>query len=461
MLFKKSNTVTPVKADLDTLLEAMNRIVEGDITPVDTSVFNDPNIGDTFNKMIKGFKKSTNVYTMRLNDSMEIIGNSECIKDMIEQVESQTESIKGMSESSQSLGDAINNISGAVENIIANTNEATETAKRSCDNMKQSIEYVSEATESMKTINQMILSFREKTEQINEIISIVKSIAKQSGLLALNASIEAARAGEAGKGFAVVANEVKELSNNTSASTEDVVKYVTELQEGMAELVNTIDITSKKIVTGNDMVANSVDDIIKISEEISVINDEISSIYDSVETQSVATNSFVEGINNLSDAYNILLDDCMKTGGLMHRISRSVDNIRSDMARGLSSLTKDDWIRVFEIDHLIFSWRQYNSLQGYEVLPRIQQANECKLGKWAARQTDTRLTGSEPYKKMLYHHDMIHKKALECWNATNAGKKPEALAIFNGIYAELQSFLVEINKVKEIAKGCDVIDVMV
>ncbi len=451
-MFFKKQAQTESNQDLDKLIAAMQNVIDGNLATVEVSDFANPAIAETFNKMITyGFKASTNKFTLTLNDSMEIIGNCECIKEMIEQVESQTHSIEDMSNSSQSLGNAINNISGAIENIVANTSEASETAKRSASNMQQSIQYVNEANEAMDTITHMILAFREKTAQINEIITIVKSIAKQSGLLALNASIEAARAGEAGKGFAVVANEVKELSNNTSASTEDVVRYVAELQSGIEELVSIIETTSKKLNAGNTMVTDSVADINKINDEISVINEEINSIYSSVETQSVATNQFVEGINNLSDAYNELLEDCMKTGHLMHKISRSVDNCRSDMARQLSKLTRNQWIRVFEVDHIIFAWRQYNSLQGYEVLARIQRPDECKLGKWIAQQKDQRLTSAECYRNMIYHHDQLHKGALDCWNATNASKKDEALKIFtNVIYPNMKLLVEDIHQVREL-----------
>jgi len=136
---------------------------------------------------------------------------------------------------------------------------------------------------------------------------------------------------------------------------------------------------------------------------------------------------------------------------LMHRISRSVDGVRSDMARQMSNLTRAQWIRVFEIDHIIFTWRQYNSLQGYEKLPRIQRSNECKLGKWIVQQKDPRLINTEAFKNLIYHHDLIHQGALDCWNATNAGKKDEALKIFNEvIYANMKLFLVDINQIKEI-----------
>ncbi|MBR6697916.1 MAG: chemotaxis protein [Lachnospiraceae bacterium] len=452
MFKSKKESLKPQK-DLQLLLEGMDNVIaNGEDAQLDPTLFGDPEIARKFNSMLYAIKKSNNHYAMHLNDSMEVIGNSECIKSMIEQVQSQTSSIGDMQTTSQELGSSINNISAAVENIIANTNIALETAIKSSANMNKSIEVVNKATDSMHAIGEMIISFKEKTTQITDIIHIVKKIANQSGLLALNASIEAARAGEAGRGFAVVANQVKELSNNTSASAEDVVRYVTELQDGIDELVNTITQTSAYIESSNEIVSQSVKDIDMINTEMNVITDEINSIYDSIETQSEATNLFATAVTDLSDSYHELLDDCLKTGALMHRISRSVDNCRSDLARRKCILSRQEWLRVFEIDHLIFTWRQYNSLQGYETLKltQINNPNGCKFGKWVLAQKEPRLINSEPFKNLVKYHQKIHEKSVDCWNATQEGNSTLALKHFNEAYDWMQKFISEINKLKKL-----------
>ena len=72
--------------------------------------------------------------------------------------------------------------------------------------------------------------FQDRLIKSVRLLTLLKNVASQSNLLALNASIEAARAGEAGKGFAVVADQVRQLSSNTSESAEDIVRYVNELK---------------------------------------------------------------------------------------------------------------------------------------------------------------------------------------------------------------------------------------
>ena len=133
--------------------------------------------------------------------------------------------------------------------------------QNSTENMNESIKVVNESSDKMETINIQVQEFQDKVQKIGEIVDIVKKVASQSNLLALNASIEAARAGEAGKGFAVVADQVRQMSSNTSESAEDIVKYVNELRHDIANLAEFMDAATAKLKEGNDKVESSLTDI--------------------------------------------------------------------------------------------------------------------------------------------------------------------------------------------------------
>ena len=100
--------------------------------------------------------------------------------------------------------------------IRDNNHDMLQVSQSSAANMNDSITVVNESSQKIADINNQVNAFHEKINKIGEIVDIVKKVASQSNLLALNASIEAARAGEAGKGFAVVADLVRQLSSNTS-----------------------------------------------------------------------------------------------------------------------------------------------------------------------------------------------------------------------------------------------------
>ncbi|MGN0507171.1 MAG: methyl-accepting chemotaxis protein [Lachnospiraceae bacterium] len=447
-MFKKSKESH--SDDKQLLLNAMQQLIDGSYHAIDTSAFSDPEVAEKLNEVITALKKSNNNYVMRMNESMEHIGDNSCVKEMIEQVMSQTSSIQDMSASSKTFEASIHSISEEVGHIRDDAGAAIEVSKASVNNMNETITAVSDSVEQIRGIHEKVAVFQEKIEQITNIIDMVKKLANQSNLLALNASIEAARAGEAGRGFAIVAGQVKELSSNTAHSADMVVDYVGELEESLAELKELVDSTTSHLEQSNDKVHSSVRDINSMSEHMNLINERIRNIHDAVNTQTSVTESFVRSIESMAGSYTILERDCFATGEHLRSISRYVDNARSDMARGFSDLTVQDWIRVFQIDHHILTWRIYNHIAGFEQL-KITQLNNpagCKLGKWITAQTDARITGSTQFREVKKLHEELHKHGCDSWYAAEEGNRTLALHHFDLALESYQKFYQAIEKFK-------------
>lgn len=442
--------------DKKLLLSYMEKAaVEGDFSQIDVSEFHDAELAHKYNDVLEAFLKANNNFVMRLNDSMKRIGDSSCVKEMMEQVNSQTVSISDMRDSSQELEDSIQNIQGAVQIIQGNTHNVIETSQNSLKDMEESVQIVDESARQILAINEQVANFKEKAISINNIIDMVKKIASKSGLLALNASIEAARAGEAGRSFAVVATQIRDLSANTTASAESVVQYVGELMKGITALSESVEVTTNKLKEGNESVHQSIDNINGIVEQLDSISGEIDHIYGEINTQSALTENFVSSIDTIADSYDILSHECVGTGEHLYHISRDIDRVRSDMARHNSKITALDWITVFEVDHLIFTWRVYNNLADFETL-KITQLNNpsgCKFGKWAAGQTDSRITGSTEFKQAVSLHEELHKYACASWNAKADGDRTEALAQFNHAYEVFGRFQKSLNDLRRVIRA--------
>lgn len=428
--------------DAQLLLDSIDNIISGGFDDINPADFDSSVIGGKLNSMLFSMKQINNPVVMRLNETMSIIGDNSLMKDTFEQVESQTMSIKHMQNASLNLEDSIDNISSAMGNIRDNTHNIIEVSQNVTNDMNDSITAVNQSSKRIEVINNRVQNFKGKIGKIEEIVDLVKKVANQSNLLALNASIEAARAGEAGKGFAVVADQVRLLSSNTAESAEDIVKYVTELKENIDELALAMDETTVSLAEGNSKVEKSIVSMQQMNNQMISIREGVDSVFNDIDTQTKVTRSFSKQIENISQSYNTLSNDCLQTGRRVFKIGRYLDKTRSDLVRGCSKITEQDWVRVFEVDHFVLTWRVYNNIVGFEHLQKkqVDDPGRCKLGKWLKQVSDERLIHSKEYISLSKSHEDLHKYATLSWQANEDGDHSKAISYFDDTYRSYQEF---------------------
>ena len=442
MFVKKKEQHVLSDHDAQLLLDSIDNIISGGFDDVNPADFDSSVIGGKLNSMLFSMKQINNPVVMRLNETMSIIGDNSLMKDTFEQVESQTMSIKHMENASLNLEDSIDNISSAMGNIRDNTHNIIEVSQNITNDMNDSITAVNQSSKRIEVINNRVQNFKGKIGKIEEIVDLVKKVANQSNLLALNASIEAARAGEAGKGFAVVADQVRLLSSNTSESAEDIVKYVTELKENIDELALAMDETTLSLAEGNSKVEKSIVSMQQMNNQMISIREGVDSVFNDIDTQTKVTRSFSKQIENISQSYNTLSNDCLQTGRRVFKIGRYLDKTRSDLVRGCSQITEQDWVRVFEVDHFVLTWRVYNNIVGFEHLQKkqVDDPGRCKLGKWLKQVSDERLIHSKEYISLAKSHEDLHKYATLSWQANEDGDHSKAISYFDDTYRSYQEF---------------------
>lgn len=203
---------------------------------------------------------------------------------------------------------AIHEMATTVHEVAQNAGEAAGAANRADQEAKQgkvrvesAIKAISTLSEQVKSSAAVIQRLRSDSQNIGTVLDVIRGIAEQTNLLALNAAIEAARAGEQGRGFAVVADEVRTLAQRTQQSTDEIQNMIQQLQGAAAEAVSSMDAslvsTEKTVVTATEAGA-SLDSILLAVESIRDMNDMIAS---AAEEQSLVAEEINRNVVNIVD----------------------------------------------------------------------------------------------------------------------------------------------------------------
>ncbi|EEX40422.1 methyl-accepting chemotaxis protein [Vibrio furnissii CIP 102972] len=208
----------------------------------------------------------------------------------------------------EQVASAVNELASTANNVSDNATSADSTA-READGLAQSGLSIflesGQASEQMSVaLNdaaQVVQRLKEQSEQISNVIEVIRGVSDQTNLLALNAAIEAARAGESGRGFAVVADEVRMLAARTQASTEEIQAIIEELQ-GQSVLANESMQTSLAMLNRNNELALRANDaLVGITESVSAINDTNAQVATAAEEQSQVTQDINRNVVNMSE----------------------------------------------------------------------------------------------------------------------------------------------------------------
>ena len=231
------------------------------------------------------------------------------------------------------ISDAMTQMGQAIHEIARSAQTAqneTETVKQ---NTAMSTAIVGETAVNINRLSDAILSAKEvigklatESNQIVQVLDVIRSIADQTNLLALNAAIEAARAGEYGRGFAVVADEVRTLASRTQKSTEDIQKMIGGLEQGVEEAVNAITLGSTQ-----------VEDVVNMSQRL---NDSLQLVNGSV----TETSGIIIQIAAATEEQSEVVDDINRTIALLNGLSSDSNDVSiqtNSVSTDISHLAKD------------------------------------------------------------------------------------------------------------------------
>ena len=235
---------------------------------------------------------------------------------------------------------AVNEMTAAVEEVARNavstseaSNQSTQAAREGRDRVVETVGAIQTMTQDVQNTSVMIEGLAAQGRDIGKVLDVIRAIAEQTNLLALNAAIEAARAGEAGRGFAVVADEVRALAHRTAQSTQEIEKMVAGIQNGTGEAVNSMQQSNQRTQTTLEMARAAGVALEQITSSIHMINERNLVIASASEEQAQVSREVDRNLVNIRDLATQSAAGANQTSAASHELSRLAVDLNAMVAR--------------------------------------------------------------------------------------------------------------------------------
>ena len=250
-------------------------------------------------------------------------------EEMSSVMEQSTRGLQAQNDEIEQAATAVTQMSAAVDEVAGNAVSSAEASQASDEDSKHGHYQISETISSIQNLVNEVLDASGKAEglavqaqDISKVLEVIRGIAGQTNLLALNAAIEAARAGEAGRGFAVVADEVRSLAQRTQDSTEEIEQMITGIQQGTQDTVGALT-SSAEHASQTLQRANSAGSALeKITAAISQINQRNLVIASAAEQQASVAREVDRSLVNIRDLSTQTATGATQTSAASQELSR-------------------------------------------------------------------------------------------------------------------------------------------
>lgn len=321
---------------IKTLIENMSHAADGDLT-VEVSEKGLKDIYEMSVALQHFISKLKKQVTLITNSAVKLSSSA----DHVSQITDKTnKGISRQQSETDMVATAINEMSATSLEVAGNAADAAQSANAADNESQKGISVVEQTISSINGLatevenaSQVIKQLEDDTDKIGSILDVIRGIAEQTNLLALNAAIEAARAGEQGRGFAVVADEVRTLASRTQESTQEIQAMIEALQKGARHAVSAMEANQTRATETVEHANETSESLHSISSAVNIIKDMNAQIATASEEQTAVSEEINKNVVSITQVANESLEGSKKTMQSSEKMSELAHDLKTAVSQ--------------------------------------------------------------------------------------------------------------------------------